>query len=254
MNPKVIVFADLDGTILDENYSFAEVQPIIRQLVTLEVAVVFNSSKTKAEVEYYKRKLRLSEPYIVENGSAIITPKGYFRSKFPSTKQSQFSNTIQLGVGYAEIRKKLADIQKKTNAKLIGFGDMSPREIAQDAKLPIELARLSKEREYDEPFRIIEGSETSVIQAIKEAGLSYTKGGRYFHLLGDTDKGRALATLRDLYLKEYLKIVTIGVGDGLNDLPMLNRVNKPFLIDSKKPRLKVWKKVLEAAQACKTNQ
>ena len=69
-SPKIVVFADLDGTILNESYDYSEVEPTIRQLLSLNVSIVLCSSKTKAEIEFYRRKLGISSPFIVRTGSA----------------------------------------------------------------------------------------------------------------------------------------------------------------------------------------
>ena len=50
-------------------------------------------------------------------------------------------------------------------------------------------------------------------------------------------------------MREFRKIVTIGVGDSINDLPMLKLVNKPFKIDNQKNMLTTWQEILEIAQA-----
>jgi len=254
LNPKVIIFADLDGTVLDEKYDYTQIQPIIRKLLSLKIAIILTSSKTKSEIEFYRRKLRINEPFIVENGSAIIIPRSYFKINYEFTKQNQLYRVIELGMYYSTVRKKLALVQKKNNATIVGFGDMTIKEIAKDAGLDIKLAKLSKKREYDEPFKIIEGCEADVLRAIEDEGLCHTKGGRYFHILGNTNKGKALVILKQLYLQEFRKIVTIGIGDSQNDLPMLELVNKPFRIQDKKSPLTLWQEILKITEVYKSNQ
>jgi len=68
------------------------------------------------------------------------------------------------------------------------------------------------------------------LSAIKSEGLGYTKGGKYFHLMGDYDKGKAADILKDLYSQKFGKIATIGIGDSPNDLPMLKIMNKQLLV------------------------
>jgi Predicted hydrolase (HAD superfamily) len=123
---------------------------------------------------------------------------------------------------------------------------MSIDEIAQDAKLPIPLAKLAQNRQYDEAFRIISGDEAAVIEAIETQGLRYTKGGRYHHLMGNTDKGKAVSILTSLYKKEFHRIITIGIGDSPNDQTMLTQVSKSLIIKDNKPLL-VWKEIMEIA-------
>ena len=48
--------------------------------------------------------------------------------------------------------------------------------------------------------------------------------------MGANDKGRASTILIDLFHKKLGQIETAGVGDSLNDLPMLSAVDIPFLV------------------------
>ena len=252
---KTIVFADLDGTVLDDKYEFSRIKPIISYLKNGNAAIVFCSSKTKSEIEFYRKILGINGPFIIEEGSAIIIPKDYFKIKYNFAKQNRLYRVIELGIDYSTIREKLALIQKKNNATIIGFGDMTIKELAMDTGLPLNLAVLAKKREYDEPFKIINGSEENFLQDIENEGLSYTKGGRYFHLHGDTDKGKAIAALKQLYIEEFSKVATIGIGDSQNDLPMGSIVDTLIVI-SKKNRIAGWQKVLEIVKtyALQTNK
>ncbi|HSQ49041.1 MAG TPA: mannosyl-3-phosphoglycerate phosphatase, partial [Candidatus Deferrimicrobiaceae bacterium] len=249
MKPKIVVFADLDGTILDEHYNFSHTQPIIHQLLTLDASIVLASSKTRSEVEFYRRQLGIKDPFIVENGSAIFIPKRYFKTAFTYTKQHRQYHVIELGMPYSEIRVKIKSIKKETGASIIGFGDMTLQEVAKDTGLPVEQAQLAKAREYDEPFRIIGGSENEVIDAIEHEGLCYTKGGRYFHVLGNTDKGKATVALKQLYQLEFQRAVTIGIGDSPNDFSMFAQVDKSFIIAADKSASPCWQEILKLTRA-----
>lgn len=229
MKAKTVIFADLDGTFLDNNYGCKYTKPIVRRLSSSGCSVVFCSSKTRSEIELYRKSTGINEPFISENGGAIFIPKNYFPFTYDCTKTANY-NSIRLGASYATLREKLAQIKKKTSAKIVGFGDMTDEQLAKDAGLSVELAKLAREREYDEPFRIVQGSRESVLNAIKQEGLNCTEGGRYFHLTGKTDKGKAVAVLKNLYSEVFTRLVTFGIGDGPNDLSMLKIVNKPLFI------------------------
>jgi mannosyl-3-phosphoglycerate phosphatase len=247
---KTVVFADLDGSLLDNLYGYAAVQPIIREFSALGAAVVFCSSKTRSEMLFYQKSLRINEPFIVENGSAIFVPKGYFLSGCVSTKQIGKHDVIELGVPYWMIRQKLSRVRSKTNAHIIGFGDLTAKKISMDAGLPLHLAKLAKQREYDEPFRVVKGSEEKVLSAIEKLGLNCTEGGRYLHVLGDTDKGKAAVALTELFIQEFGEVLTVGVGDSANDLPMLEQVDAAFFVKKgtgEKGIVEAWRKILAFA-------
>jgi Predicted hydrolase (HAD superfamily) len=117
LNNKIIIFSDLDGTILDETYSFKETQPTIQKLQALNAAIVLNSSKTKAEIEYYRAKLSINDPFISENGSAIFIPKNHFKTHYKFSRETSQYNIIELGIPYSTLRKKLKTIKKSNQIR-----------------------------------------------------------------------------------------------------------------------------------------
>ncbi len=48
--------------------------------------------------------------------------------------------------------------------------------------------------------------------------------------MGCNDKGRSVSILSDLYRQQWSNIKTIGLGDSLNDLPMLKVVDIGILV------------------------
>ena len=148
LNPKttkIIVFADLDGSLLNDKYEYDQIEPIIHQLQSLNLSIVLASSKTKNEIEFYRNKWQITDPFIVENGSAILIPQTYFALNYEFTKEFNGYNIIELGTpSTAYIREKLELVRNRTGAKIIGFGDMTKEEIAKDSGLPLSLAQLAK--------------------------------------------------------------------------------------------------------------
>jgi mannosyl-3-phosphoglycerate phosphatase len=249
---RIVLFADLDGTLLDEKYSYENVKPVIDQLLILNVAIVFCSSKTRAEIEFYRRKMSINDPFISENGSAIFIPRGYFQFDYSFTRRTHKYDVIELGAAYSTIREKLSAVKERSAAKIIGFGDMTEKEIAEDSGLPLELARLAKRREYDEPFRFVEGNEKEILDSITKENCRYTKGERYFHLLGNTDKGKAVTILKGLYVKRFHELITYGIGDSPNDLSMLEMVDIPIFVRKTSEEYKreaTWKNILNQIRA-----
>ena len=232
---KFIVFTDLDGTLLDaKTYSFEPALPAIKLLKEKEIPLIICSSKTRKEIEYYRRKLDNHDPFISENGGGIFIPKGYFQ--FP-IQSSQFSvidednyHVIRLGASYLELRRALLKLRAEGyNVK--GFGDMTVEEVIKFTNLSIEEAEMAKERDFDEPF-IFSGNEEELqrlFKSIKAMGFNYTQG-RFFHILGNSDKGKAVSILIELYQRRFEEVITVAIGDSLNDIPMLERADYPVLV------------------------
>jgi len=191
-----MVITDLDGCLLDAmTYSWEANRETLAELKRRGVPVVFCTSKTRAETEALRREMGNEDPFIVESGGAVVLP----------------SRTIVLGSPYEQIL--LAFEQFKSRVAARGFSDMTVEEIAADCGLTLERARLAKQREYDEPFRC-EGDPTPHAVAL---GYRCSRGGRYWHLHGDTDKGKAIRVL----LGEVGADRTVGIGDSLLDLYLL---------------------------------
>ena len=62
------------------------------------------------EIEYFRTKLGINDPFISENGAAILLPTGYFEAGKYWTKQSKQYDIIELGIAYSSIRKKFERI------------------------------------------------------------------------------------------------------------------------------------------------
>lgn len=236
--PKSILFTDLDGTLLDySTYSFEKALPALDLLRRREIPLIICSSKTAAEIEYYRRRLENSHPFIAENGGGIFIPKLYFDPLpllFPfEVKEEKDYSVIRLGAEYSELRDALESL-KSQGFRVKGFGDMTVEEIAEISGLRATEAALSKERHFDEPF-IFEGSDADVgrlLAAITSLGYGHTRG-RFFHILGNSDKGKAVSLLTGLFKSRFGPVVTIAVGDNLNDLPMLQAVDIPVVVQKK---------------------
>jgi mannosyl-3-phosphoglycerate phosphatase len=231
--PKLVIFSDLDGCLLDrQTYSFEPAQAALRLIKEKKIPLVLVSSKTRVEMEGYRRRLKNGHPFVSENGGAIFIPKGYFSFQFSHEREWEKYFVLELGTFYPQIIRALEFIKKETGIRIRGFHDLSEADLVSLSGLTREEAAWAKEREYDEPF-LIEGGEKEikiVKKKIRERGLNYAWGGRFHHLLGKNDKGKAAQILKDLYKKEFSLIQTVGIGDSLNDLPMLSAVDYPIFL------------------------
>ena len=230
---RTIVITDLDGTLLDDAYSFEAARPALDLLREKKVPIVVCSSKTRSEIELYREKIGLRGPFIVENGGAVFIPEGYF--DFATGEEAADGyQTVVLGKRYSDIRSAFLKIIRDTGIAARGFGDMSVEEVAGRAGLSLQEALLAKQREFDEPFVFLE-KEAGIqrfLKAITDEGFKWTRGA-FYHILGDNDKGRAARLLKGYYEKEYGRVSVIAIGDGLNDLPLLEEADFPVLVRKK---------------------
>jgi mannosyl-3-phosphoglycerate phosphatase len=246
---KQIVFTDLDGTLLDsKTYSYEGSLAAINRLKENGIPIVFCSAKTRAEQEIYRDELGLFHPFIVENGGAIFIPHAYFPFPFDYHKTSDDLLVIDLAIPRTRVRESLAEIGRENDFHFKGFTDMSAAEVAAITGLNLESARLAQQREYDEPVKFDSSGKDlgEFLAKLAEAGLSWSCGGQLHHIMGGGDKGKAVEILSRLYRRMWGEIRTVGLGNGLNDLPLLSQVDIPILVqkgdrsweDMRLPRLR----------------
>ena len=229
---SLIVFTDLDGTLLDhDTYSWQEASPALEAMRRKGVPLILCSSKTRAEMLVLWQELGLSHPFITENGGGIFAPDtnpitgaGNWQPAGPGWRG------ITLGRPVKELRAALDGFKHETGAR--GFGDMTDAEVAGLTGLGLESAALARKREFNEPVLLKnpERDAPAFMAAAQKAGLEVTKGGRFFHLLGGGDKGKAVRLLSGLYRRQDPELLTAALGDSANDLPMLLAVDHAFQV------------------------
>ncbi|MBA3057255.1 MAG: HAD-IIB family hydrolase [Gammaproteobacteria bacterium] len=228
--PKTIIFSDLDGTLLDEaTYTFESALPALDVIRAQGIALVLCSSKTRAELLHYRQRLHNDHPYISENGGGIFVPAGNFTVPLDAAPCATGECLITLGTPHSEIRRQFVALRQRLCVPVRGFTDMTVGEVAALTGLDLEEAALAKARDFDEPFVFGGAPEPAFLQAIEDAGLHWTQG-RIFHIMGAHDKGLAVRRLLALYKQQYGRVTSIALGDSLNDLPMLQAVDRPVLV------------------------
>lgn len=238
---KWIIYTDLDGTLLDfTTYSYEVTQSTVAQLSELDIPVIFCSSKTRAEQEVYRSALHLHLPFIVENGSAILFPEGYFdlhdlqELQDVEINQVDGYTVIALGAAFRQIRSAIEKARAEVGIDVKGYADLTNKQVMQLTGLSAEAAKRAAQRDYSET--LLEGvtpSEgwTLFVSKLDELGLQCVSGGKFHTVMGKgSDKGKAVQLLTSLFRKKYGEIKTVGLGDSANDLPLLEAVDVPFLV------------------------
>ncbi|KKS92909.1 MAG: Mannosyl-3-phosphoglycerate phosphatase [Candidatus Collierbacteria bacterium GW2011_GWB1_44_6] len=249
---QIIIFTDLDGTFLNDQYSFAEAGEAFSLTKEREIPVVIVTSKTKLEVEKIQKDMGVwqKEPFIIENGGAVYIPLNYFhfdiRQEVPGAKISTDGKFIivELGKPYSEVRRVMKEAALEVGLDVEGIGDISPEQFSLDTGLTMEDAVRAQQRQYQEGFKIINPNpltikedEKRLKEAIEKRGFCLSIGGRYYQIMGSPAKVRAVEILINLYKKEYGNIFSVGLGDAPSDLDFMNECDQGFLLNN--PRKKV---------------
>ena len=229
---KKILFTDLDGTLLSlDNYSFQQSLSAIEALKTAGIPVVFCSSKTRAEQEYYQEALGLNEPFIVENGSAIFIPRGYFEKPIAwNTYVTDKYEVIPLGKSVSHVRSAIVKNRTQHALDFVMYADLPVDMVADLTGLNPEGSVRAMQRDFSET--ILKGEVSPhFVESLDSEGFHRIPGSKFQTILSKSaDKGRAVSILAGLYKKEFGPITTYGLGDSRNDEEMLAAVDHPYLV------------------------
>jgi mannosyl-3-phosphoglycerate phosphatase len=163
---RTVVFSDLDGTLLDRDcYSFDQALPALKLLEDNAIPLLFCTSKTRSEVELFRHLLGNHAPFVVENGGAVYVPDGYYDGPFDHDRPSAGYVVCELSAPYETQVEALARVRRRTRVRLRGFSDMTTAEVAERCNLSLDRAALAREREYDEPFLILDPEATPRVLA-----------------------------------------------------------------------------------------
>lgn len=229
--PLYLIFTDLDGTLLDhDTYSFEPARPALERLRQTRTPWVLVSSKTRTELEEIRRRLGHQGPFVSENGGAIFLPRGLDLPAPEGAIPQGHYRVIVLGSPAKEIAQAFDALA--SHYPIRALSRMSDEEVMRLTGLGLEEARAARQREFGEAFVADDPSlsEKSLAEAAAPWGLRVSRGGRFWHLMGRSDKGRAVRTLEAIYRRRHPHVVTVALGDAPNDAPMLAAANLAFLV------------------------
>lgn len=212
----LLIFSDLDATLLDHNtYSFQEALPALQLIRKRKIPLILSSSKTYNEMMVIRKELNNHDPFIYENGSGI-----YFED-----------NKVSLGTSHYEISNLLQDLKKRFS--FTSFNDLGPEGIQKETGLDIYASERAYRREFTEPLIWKDSTQNLIIfkQLLQQNNLTAAQGGRFLTISSAKNKGDALLWVKKRYESiAKVKITTIGLGDSENDINMLDCADNAIIV------------------------
>jgi len=240
--PAPLIFTDLDGTLLNhDDYDCAMIQPFLAKLTAVGISVVFNTSKTFAEVTDLQSSLNHHQPFITENGSAVYIPKKYFAIKPIGCEEIDGYWRYPLAPSckslHADLKQHASDLAHCYQL----FSELTPSKVASLTGLGIEQSKLALAREYSDPI-YWQGTDQQLqvfLARMETLGYEVLVGGRFIHVNKQTNKGKAQNWLLNQFKHHYRHpFTTIALGDSQNDMAMLDEADIAVLITNPQSKAK----------------
>jgi len=236
LNPteRLLFYSDLDATLLEARTgSFEAAKPMIKKLEALGIPLILNSSRTAPEMLHLRREMNNRHPFAAEHGGAVCTPVGYFEGqKIPLDHEVKMD---YLGLHYKSILHHLIELKDLHDFSFLGFDDMSIPDLTRETGLSLEVAIQAKHRLASEALVWLDRAELldHFKATLAERGLRLVKGGRFYFVISErADKGGAVTWINFNYQAQDKSrpLKTVGIGDGPNDLDLLNQVDLPVVV------------------------
>jgi mannosyl-3-phosphoglycerate phosphatase len=209
----MIIFTDLDGTLLEEDGSLAAASRAeIDRLRAKDIPVVPLTSKTRRELARWLEILDAGHAGAFENGAGILR-KGE-------------SEVLPGALPVRGLRGVLEALRREIGLPLFSFEEIPDGSMNRLTGLSPGEAEAARDREFDLPFVAPADAAAALTSLRLPPGVRLTRGGRFWHLSGAHDKGDACRLLA----ARLGGGPTIGLGDAPNDAPFLRLVDQSILL------------------------
>lgn len=213
--PPLIVFTDLDGTLLDhETYDWSPAKPVLNDLAERGIPVILTSSKTAPEIAELRSAMALDAwPAICENGAGVM-PDG--------------AGELPDRAPYFQLREVLNQVPDALRQHYCGFGDMDASGVAEATGLPLESAEKAALRAFSEPgvWTGTDEDRGAFVAALAALGVTARDGGRFLTLGWGRMKSDAMAEV----LAMYGQPPSVALGDAPNDIEMIQNATHGVII------------------------
>ncbi len=222
---KVIIFTDLDETLLKENkFNHNILNNFIKTLLKKEYEIIPLTSKTYLEVIHLLKQIKYKLPFSVENGAAYYLPINY--SKDYLYKKIVNPYAIKKNIIKKILNKSIFKVYLR-NIKFIE--NLSILEQKKITKLNSKQLKDFYSREYSVPV-LITGDKyfkKKFKETLFKYNLKIAFGGKLNNISGLHSKLNSLSFFSYKYKQKLrtTKIIIISIGDNQNDVEILNNSN-----------------------------
>ena len=241
---RLVIFSAVEGSLIDPaSRRWSGAEEALDELERRHVPLVLCTSGTRAQLEPLRAKIGNRHPFVTERGGGLFVPDAYFTMKLEGAHRVGRYFCVPCANDYTSTVAALAEIAEEAGADVLGFSQMSAREIARNTGESSREAESAREREFSETFFFV-GERGATAQrfariagehgwrAIPGSLRGNSPGGDVFwELTSNASPERAIRHIMRLYQAAlHHKPRAIGIGSAPADLGMLSAVNKRFVL------------------------
>lgn len=232
----VILFSDIDGTITNKYSHALEGSGIwINNLINSNIPVIFTSSKTFLEICDIQTQLKINQPFIFENGSAIAIPIDQIQNFNITSCEKLHNNFLIKPLVPKDFTFRICTeyINELYPGKFFTLTTGDIKLLMKTTGLSETALTAAKTRHFTETyfFTIPDPPLDLINNKLNSINAIAVKGSRFITVSHQVaSKGNAIKLFLSRLTQKEIKITTVSVGDGSNDFSMFKETDHSYFL------------------------
>ena len=213
-NP-ILCFLEIDHVLQTSTRQACAASADAFAALTLEnIAPIICSGQTDAELRYLMAAMDVWHPFIVEDGSAVCIPRGYFGHHIPEASPGAFNDVIEFNRAYPSVTDTVSDIAKRLDLDIVRLTRCSASAGAARFGFTPTLTARALQRKYGEVFQLRVPNEFALarlLRALRGEHLRCTRRGQNVYVVANQGGVAATAALREVFEQHFAGVRTVGL-------------------------------------------
>jgi len=211
-----VVFVAIDRLPIGDEASAGVSNDAFENLIEDNIGIVLCSGRNRFELEQLSAARGIWHPFIVEHGSAVCIPGGYFPFAIPGASHQSGFEIVELACPRQMISDRLRETIGPSTVDMTSLCELDDEQLGPLWGMSHREFGLAKRREYSEVLKLNDLRQETLatcLGALRKAELAYAHRGNWIHAGSVLDFRPGIAVLKQLYEKALGDLVTVTIGD-----------------------------------------